>query len=136
MSPLIWDDEVVRFEPKSDPGQWIDLKKELSSGDDDAIWEAVVTATIDSAEDLRLGFRVTVLNRERVRRSIVAWSYTRNGVPVEVTPENIDRLDRRTYAELVAEVDRLNPFQVPRMPSTKPSSSPTSAALRVKSRQM
>jgi hypothetical protein len=135
MSPLIWDDEVVRFEPKSDPGQWIDLKKELSSGDDDAVWEGVVTATMGAAEDLRVGFRVTVLNRERVRRSIVAWSYTRNGTPVEVTPENIDRLDRHTYAELVAEVDRLNPFQVPTMPSMKPDLSPTSAVPKARSRQ-
>jgi len=133
--PLIWDDEIVRFEPKSDPGEWIDLKRELSSGDDDAIWESVVTAEMGAAEDLRLGFRVTVLNRERVRRSIVAWSYTRNGVPVEVTPENIDRLDRRTYAELVAEVDRLNPFLVPTMPSANGSSSTTSAGPRTRPRR-
>jgi len=126
---LIWDDDVVRFVPESDPETWFDLKRELSSGDDDAVWEAVVTASVDTAEDVRVGFRVQMLNRERVRRSIVAWSYTHEGAPVEVNSQNVDRLDRATYAELVEEVDRLNPFTV-RKPTTKSAdgSSPTTAA--------
>ena len=125
---LIWDDDVVRFVPPSDPEAWFDLKKEISSGDDDAVWEAVVTTSVDAAEDVRVGFRLQMLNRERVRRSIIGWSYTHDGAPVEVTPENIDRLDRATYAELVEEVDRRNPFAVLKRTSKRgAASSPTSA---------
>lgn len=128
--PLLWDTETVRFEPKSDPGQWFDLKKELSSGDDDAVWEAVVKTEVDAtAEGLQMHVRAQMMNRERVRRSVVAWSYARDGGPVNLTAENLDRLDRATYAELVAEVDRLNPLVVPRTPTPSvPGSSPTSAA--------
>jgi len=126
--PLVWDDEVERYELKADPGQWVDLKKELSSGDDDAVWEQVVTAEASAAKDLRITFRAQVLNRERVRRSVVAWSYTHDGAPVEVSDLNVDRLDRKTYAEIVKEVDRRNPFVVGETIVSASGSSPTSAA--------
>jgi hypothetical protein len=125
---LIWDDEIERYELKADPGQWVDLKKELSSGDDDAVWERVVTAEKTVADDLKITFRVQVLNRERVRRSISAWSYTRAGAPVEVSDANVDRMDRRTYAEIVKEVDRRNPFVVGEKTVSASGSSPTSLA--------
>jgi len=129
--PLIWGDEVARFVPESDPAEWFDLKKELSSGDDDAILALVFGSeiTANAADDVRLTMRVDLLNRERVRRSIVAWSYTRDGVPVELTAENVDRLDRRTYADLVEEVDRRNPLVLQQKKNKNGgASSPTTAA--------
>lgn len=127
--PLVWEHEVIRFVPPSDPDEWIDLKRELSSGDEDGVYEALMG--IDSSlqggmEDVRVALRVTGLDRERVNRSIVAWSYRHNGEPVEVTPENIGRLDRRTYEEVVAKVDELNPFEMRRPKSGNSRRSPTS----------
>lgn len=136
--PLVWGDEVSRFVPESDPTEWFDLKKELSSGDDDDILAMVFGSeiTANAAEDVRLTMRLDVLNRERVRRSIVAWSYTRDSVPVELTPENIQRLDRHTYAELVEEVDRRNPLVLPkRRNGNAAASSPTTAATPGKRRK-
>jgi hypothetical protein len=114
--PLIWQTDTIRFVPPSDPEEWIDLKRELSSGEDDEIWELVVKAEVhggDTAKDLTFGFRVTTINRERVRRSVVAWSYMRDGAPVPVDVETIDKIDRRTFADLVAKVDELNPLGTP-----------------------
>lgn len=129
--PLIWNDDLDRFIPPDDPENWIDLKRELTSGDDDAVWEAVAKVSATSEKDLLLSVRVTALNRERVQRSIVAWSYTREGEPVAVNEDNVSRLDRKTYAALVERVDELNPLVLPtNNGSTAAVSKPGTAALR------
>lgn len=123
--PLIWDDDTIRLELKSDPGEWVELKRELSSGDDDAVFEAMIaTDAMPVEQDVRVSLRVTAINRERIRRSIVAWSYVHQGKPVPVTPRNIDRLSRTTYEEIVDKVDELNPFEIrpPKIGITAPTS--------------
>lgn len=129
--PLLWDTELIRVDDPVEPEHWIDIKKELTSADDDAAWEALAKVDAASAEDMRLSVRVTALNRERVRRSIVAWSYTHNEQPVPVEPDTIDRLDRRTYAALVERVDQLNPLVVPKTSGISTTGSvPGTAATR------
>lgn len=119
--PLFCDSEVVRVDLKSEPGEWVDLKKELTAGDNDAAWEAAGSAVLSRLGDTN---STVALNRERLRLSIVAWS-----APLELSPKNIEQLREEVRDELVDKVNELNPFVLPRIPILRVAASlPTSAA--------
>lgn len=116
--PLIWDDDLVRLELQSDPGVWVDLKRRFTAGDEEAILRVMMPLRAElhqdqreiTAETITADIELARFNMERVRRSIVAWSFTHNGTAVPVDDGMVRRLAPETFAEIRAKVDELNPF--------------------------
>jgi hypothetical protein len=115
--PIIFD-AVDRIEPE--PGEWVDIKHQMTYGDSVALQEAMMKAIIRK-DSLRPGsdtpFDEAVSEIEihsgkltLLKRNIVAWSYKdQSGSPLPVSLENIERLDQKTGDYIADEIARRNP---------------------------
>ena len=122
MPVIIWDDDTISFEVE---GETFNLKRKMSHGDHRTL----------ELEFLNLGTQVQrgEVSTEAgsptlLRLSIKGWSLRdREGNPLPVTSENINRLDPDVSRLILEEIDRRNP--PPKGPiSTKTSGPPKKAS--------
>ncbi len=117
-SAFTYKDEVERIE--FEDGEWVDIKRELSAGDEEAISNEILRIRLKpqafgkggpaKKEDieevsLKVGSIITVY------RAIVAWSFKdRDGKDAPVTMTNVASLKRPIFNRLLEEVGRRNPL--------------------------
>ena len=96
-----------RMDVPFEEGEWVDIKL-ISRARVRALKVQASSASRMAGEgkDEALGWELMSLI---CRECIVAWSYTENGEPIPVTPENIEDLDNRTTSwiadQMLAKVD-------------------------------
>ncbi len=98
MGEFFADSERVRVDFPD--GQWVEIKEELSQGDQDYLLDQMAHAE-SGGKDTKITFSLGKL--ALLERSIVAWSF-----PDLVNKENISRLRLKYRAKVLAEVNRLN----------------------------
>ena len=118
MNAFTYKDEVDRIEFGDD--EWVDIKRELSAGDEDAITNEVMRIKLKPSALGRGGpptkedIEETTLragNVFTVYRAIVAWSFkNREGKEMPVTQAAVASLKRPIFNRLMEEVSKRNPF--------------------------
>jgi len=102
MSQFFIGNETVRADfPDS---EWVDIKAELTQADQDYILNQMAHAEAvgDKAQvSMSLG-RMALLER-----SVVAWSFKENDIPVPVNKENISNLRLKYRTKVLEEVNRI-----------------------------
>jgi len=131
--PLVWDEtETTEFRPKCAPDEWYKLRR-LVSRDLKAARKEAITVEASAEGEAEANIDLSAFDGIRVLRAIVEWSHVRDGEPVPITLENLDRLDMPSYVELIAEVTRLNPLVATKAKGE--GSSPISLASAAKRRK-
>lgn len=114
-----------------DDGEWVDIKKEMSAGDQEklqtALFQLDTQGITDNREgrraarrqdNIKLNFRPSYLPLLEI--NIQAWSFSNgtNGTKekIPLTRENIAKLKDPIASLIADEIDRLNPFS----PETSP----------------
>lgn len=105
--PLLRDDDVVRIDLPA-PGEWVEVKRRLSVGDELAVKQAVARGmrVRPGSADIELDAAAAMEGATfaTVERALKAWSF-----PEPVTPENIRMLDQESFDAIVAGIEDLNP---------------------------
>jgi hypothetical protein len=105
-----------------DDGEWVDLKKEMSAGDQEklqtALFQLDTQGVTDNREgrraarrqdNIKVNFRPSYLPLLEI--NIQAWSFSNgNDEKVPLTRENIAKLKDPIASLIADEIDRLNPF--------------------------
>jgi len=106
--PLIDDSETVRIDLPAQ-GEWVEVRKRLSRGDEIAIQRRLLTGaevTASGLERLAAPEIIEAAEFATLEVAIRAWSF-----PEPVTPDNIRRLDPESVAALKAALNELYPAQ-------------------------
>ena len=111
MSHIIFDDDLARITLPD--GEWVDVLSLMpKSVRDDAMQASGRTkGRLERGEEtpsLEVEIDTTAMTRVIRYKMIKAWSFLRNGEPIPVTRENIDRMDEQTADFIVEEIDKLN----------------------------
>lgn len=118
--PLIDRDRTVRIDlPVA--GEWVEVREQLSKGDQARIQAAVVRNAAlrpDGTPDVALDLEAATFATLEI--AIVRWSFSE-----PVTPENIRRLDEASYDAIVAALDRLYARRSPEEQKNSSDASPT-----------
>lgn len=104
MPAIIWDDDIVPFEVE---GETFNLKRKMSHGDHRVLeLEFVRLGALIQKGEVPTEAGVPTL----LTLNIKGWSLRdRDGAPLLVTPENINRLDPDVSDKLLEEIGRRNP---------------------------
>jgi hypothetical protein len=105
MGEFFQDSETHRVEFPD--GQWVDVKTELSQEDSDYITSRM-TRTVTGEDGKSQKVVLSLGKLAMLERSIVAWSFSGEGKPVPITPENISRLRLKYRSKVLEEINRLN----------------------------
>jgi len=111
MSHIIFDDDLARVTLPD--GEWVDVLSLMPKSIRDEAMQASgkTKGRLERGEEtpfLEVEMDATAMTRVIRYKMIKAWSFQRNGEPIPVTKENIDRMDEQTADFIVQEIDRLN----------------------------
>jgi len=111
MSHIIFDDDLARITLPD--GEWVDVLSLMpKSVRDDAMQASGRTkGRLERGEEtpsLEVEIDTTAMTRVIRYKMIKAWSFQRNGEPIPVTRDSIDRMDEQTADFIVEEIDKLN----------------------------
>ena len=111
MGHIIFDDDLARITLPD--GEWVDVLALMpkSIRDEATLAAGKTRGKVEGNAELpsiEIEIDATAMTRVIRQKMIKAWSFTRNGEPIPVTKENIDRMDEQTADFVVQEIDRLN----------------------------
>lgn len=110
--PLIGNDDLVRIDLPAE-GEWVDVKRKLSRGDEIALQKALTVGaklsagTVTTSMDLNAPEVIEAAEFAGLDVAIKAWSF-----PEPVTPANIRALDPESVAIIKARLNEM--YEPPR----------------------
>ena len=107
----ILDDDLIRVELPD--GNWVAVKAAITAHDQAAAQSAATMkyrGLGGKAEDIEAAFDSGKYQLVLLQRMVKAWSFSRNGIALPCTPDNIGRLPERTRTRLM---ERINAENVP-----------------------
>ena len=106
-----------------DPPQWVDVKRYITEEDDSIASDAAMQEGMKvlgreqrrkiqkkaTRSDMQIFFKSGTYRMVLLRRVVKAWSFTRGGQPIPVTPESIVSLPTMTRDYIMEKLDEMNP---------------------------
>lgn len=111
MSHIVYEDELDRIE--FDDGEWVDIKRRMSYGDDQALSAHYlkIRAKLEQLKpDVDVDLNIESGNIALLTLNIKAWSFKdKKDKPLPVNKTTIAMLDRDTSTRIVSEIAKRNP---------------------------